>query len=333
MKRYWRIGIGLLISILLLWLATRNINWTEFSQAVRSITWTSLSIAAIFFLINLAARAVRWLVILSPLKELPFLTVFAYSEIGYLANILLPLRAGELIRAILLGQKFGISKSAVLATVAVDRLIDILNLLGFALLLPLFIEMPALVRRSIWLMGILALIAMVGLWQISQQEHRQERFTSSSSTSFPSALKQRVTSLISNFAKGLATLHSGRQILLIVLCSLTAWTLVFLSVFFILMGFDLNLPWYAALAIIVILNLGIMIPSSPGYIGVAHYLIVIALSIFDLDQTRALSVAFVIHGLSYLTNLILGLAFLWRERIALSYLGRLAGRIRGDQDA
>jgi uncharacterized protein (TIRG00374 family) len=327
-KRYWRFWVGIVISGILLWLAFQGVDWPSLGKAFTTMSWLSCGIATLFLLANLIVRAIRWQVLLAPVRQLPLLDVFAYSEIGYMANNLLPLRAGEFIRAILMGQRYAVSKSAVFATVAVERVLDVLTLLVFVLVVALFMEMPQVVRQSIFVAEIVAIVAIVTLWVMSWQERRVERFLGQVSAFTPRLVRRRLVDLVIAFSQGLHALRSGRRMLSAIAYSLVAWVLVLLEILFIFDGFDLVLPWYAGLFVIVLLNLGIAIPSSPGFIGVAHFLIVLALSVFAVDRAQALGVALVTHGLSFVLNIVLGLGFLWRENIAF---GQVHGWARSDK--
>lgn len=321
LKDHWRIGVGIVIGGVLLWLAFRGVDWPSLARAFTTASWLSCVIATFFLLANLIVRALRWQVLLAPVRRLPLLDVFAYSEIGYMANYLLPLRPGELMRAILVGQRYGISKSAVFATVAVERVLDLLSLFAFVLVLGLLMEMPQLVRQSIFMAEVVVILAVIALWVMSWQQGRVERFVDRVSVFIPPVLRSRVTGVIIAFAEGLDALRSGRRVLFSMAFSLAAWMLVLFEILFIFDGFDLVLPWHAGAFVIVVLNLGIAIPSSPGFIGVAHFLIVLALSVFGVKQAEALSVALVTHGLSFVLNVVLGLIFAWRENIAFGQLG------------
>jgi len=323
-RYHWRVWAGVLISGVLLWLASRGVDWPSLSRAFTTVSWLSCGIATVFLLANLMMRAVRWRVILAPVRKLPLLEVFAYSEIGYMANNVLPLRAGEVVRAVLMGRKHGMSKSAVFATVAVERVLDILSLLAFVLVLASIMEIPQAIKQSIFVGEIMAVLAVATLWVMSWQEGRVERFVHAVSAFLPRPLRRRVTAPLIGFTQGLQALQSGERMLSSVACSLAAWMLALFEVLFIFKGFGLALSWHAGVFVIVVLNLGIMIPSSPGFIGVAHFLVVLALSFFAVNRAEALSVALVMHGLSFVLNIVLGLAFLWRENIAFSRLGEVS---------
>ena len=319
-RAHWSIWAGIAVSGVLLWLAIRGVDWSHLGKVFMTVSWPSCGIAALFLLANLIVRAVRWRVLLTPVCRLPLFDVFAYSEIGYMANNLLPLRAGEFIRAILMGHRHSVSKSAVLATIAVERVLDILSLLAFVLLVALFMPMPQVVRQSILAAELVAILAVATLWVMSWQERRMEQFLDRMSVFIPRLLRARVVGSVVAFAQGLQSLRSRQRMLSSIAISLLAWVLVLFEILFILHGFGLALPWYAGAFTIVVLNLGIAIPSSPGFVGVAHYLIVLALSVFAVSRTEALGVALVTHGLGFVLNVALGLAFLWRENIAFRQL-------------
>jgi uncharacterized protein (TIRG00374 family) len=323
-RPHWRVWAGIGVSAILLWLALRGVDWSQLRTVFMTVSWTSCAIAALFFLGNLIVRAVRWHVLLTPVCRLPLLDVFAYSEIGYMANNLLPLRAGEIIRAMLVGHRHSVSKSAVLATIAVERVLDIISLLAFVLLVTPFMQMPQVVRRSILVAEIVAILVVATLWLVSWQEKRTERFVEQISVFIPRLLRTRVVNILVAFGQGLRPLRSPQRMVSSIAISLLAWALVLFEILSILHGFDLVLPWYAGAFTIVVLNLGIAIPSSPGFVGLAHYLIVLALSVFAVSQTEALGVALVTHGLGFVLNVVLGLAFLWRENVAFRQLDNWA---------
>jgi uncharacterized protein (TIRG00374 family) len=248
--------------------------------------------------------------------------IFAYSQIGFLANNLLPLRAGELLRAVLLGQRHAISKSAVLATIAVERVLDVLCLLLFASVLAPVMEMPQMVKQSILFIAGVGISAVAALWVLSSREALIERLMRRVLIVVPSPLRERVADFVTAFTQGLQALQSGGRLLLLLALSLLAWLFVLFEFLFMFICFDVTLPWYAGVFVLVVLNVGIAIPSSPGFIGVYHFLVVTALSVFGVSKAEALSIALVTHGLCFIINNLLGFAFLWRENVAFGQLRR-----------
>jgi hypothetical protein len=85
------------------------------------------------------------------------------------------------------------------------------------------------------------------------------------------------------------------------------------------------LPFVASVFVICIVSLGIAVPSSPGYIGVYHSLVVLALTVYSVDKSLALSYAFVLHGWQYIMILIVGVFSLWKESLSYSTISKVAG--------
>jgi hypothetical protein len=92
-------------------------------------------------------------------------------------------------------------------------------------------------------------------------------------------------------------------------------------------AFHLHAPWYAGFFVLTVTNLGSAIPSSPGFIGVYHYLAVLALSVWIPDKSEALGYAIGTHGINVLTNILIGCTCLAREGIALQSIAATGGEI------
>jgi uncharacterized membrane protein YbhN (UPF0104 family) len=96
-----------------------------------------------------------------------------------------------------------------------------------------------------------------------------------------------------------------------------AWMLVCGSIYLMMLASHLRLPWRAALLVLVMVNLGSIIPSSPGSIGVVHFLAVMALSPWMIEREVAVGFSIVLHAVSLLVTVVLGGACLWKEKIGL----------------
>jgi uncharacterized membrane protein YbhN (UPF0104 family) len=112
----WLLALTLALAAGLLYLALRNVNWSELVVTLARGDLALLGIAAVTLTISCVARGFRWRVLLSAEKGLPALTVVWATMTGYLGNSYLPARAGEVVRSVLVGQKGGISKTFSLAS-------------------------------------------------------------------------------------------------------------------------------------------------------------------------------------------------------------------------
>jgi uncharacterized protein (TIRG00374 family) len=315
-----QVAIGIAISLILLLLAFRGVDWAYLLRSLSTVD-LGLVVAAILLLIaSLVVRALRWRTLLAPLAPAPLADALSYTLIGYLVNNVLPFRLGEPSRAVLLGEKLGTSKAGVFATVVVERLLDVLSLLSFVVVLLAMLDLPPVVRGSILAGEAVAVAAVLALGVLAWQGRSLERLVPHF---VRGTIRSRLVALLDGFVQGLQVLKSGRQLLAATAWSLLAWTLFAVSVscFLLASGLD-DLPWYASLLVVVVTNLGSAIPSSPGFVGGYHFLAVFALAFWSVPKGDALSFAILVHGVDYVVITGLGILALWRENIAFGSLRR-----------
>ncbi len=139
----WQFWLGVLISVLFIWLALRGLRLDQFWQAVKTANyWWLLPGMAVYF-VAVWARAWRWHYLLQPIKDIPTNEMFPITTIGYMGNNIYPARAGEVLRAVVLKRREGVSVSASLATIIVERIFDGVVMLGFV-----FVNLPELARLT-----------------------------------------------------------------------------------------------------------------------------------------------------------------------------------------
>src|SRR5512143_2338799 len=127
----WQFWVGVLISIVFIWLALRGLRLEQFWGAVQHANyWWLLPGIAVYF-IGVWVRAWRWHYLLGPIKKIPTRNMFPITTIGYMGNNIYPARAGEVVRAVVLKRKEGVSISASLATIIVERIFDGVVMLAF----------------------------------------------------------------------------------------------------------------------------------------------------------------------------------------------------------
>jgi len=112
----------------------------------------------------------------------------------------------------------------------------------------------------------------------------------------------------------------GRAVLVLWAWSIAIWAVTILLNQLILWSLDVEVPAVAPVVILVLSQIGIRLPSSPGSIGVLHYASVLALSLFGVDRSMALGFGVILHLLTYLPASLLGLLFLARSGYSLRRL-------------
>lgn len=319
-RKQLTVWIGLVISLLFLYLALRNVRFDEIRQALGQVDLGLLLLAAGIFLISFAVRAVRWRYILRPVEEIGHGPVFSLLSIGFMANNVLPARLGELVRAYFLARKTGIRKSLSLATILLERLSDFAALLLSALLVTLFFSMPAAVEQVGVVAGLVFLLFVVLLILMHARTAAVRRLIVMLLSPLGETRSRSVMERVDAFIQGLLIVRTGRGILWIFFLSLLVWGLWTVALHETLLAFHIDVPFSARLLILAVVNLGALIPSSPGYVGPYHYLCWVCLSVYGVEKSLAFSFSVVMHALWYVPLTCMGFIFLGKEHLSLSQI-------------
>jgi len=302
------------------------IEWPEVIDPLREINCLFLLPAILVLLLTLVVRAIRWHYLLRPIKLATLYNLFAATTIGFMANMLLPARVGELIRAYILGQREQISKTAALASVFLERLWDVIILLSFLALLVITrsIRREILVDQRLLGIGYISL-GLIGLIFLSLIliRHKAQPISDRVATMiapFSRQLAERIRGIINSFTQGLVTLRMDRNLVNIIFWSLTLWITAGLSLHLILFAFDLHLPLPVPFFLLILQAFGVALPSSPGFIGTYHAATVAGLTMLGIPRGQALSVAIVMHASFFIPMVLLGLGLLWMEGISWKQL-------------
>src|SRR5262249_17747352 len=134
----WNLLPGMTISVILGLVVLYQIDFNQLISALQPVQYSLLGAAVFVTVLTLFIRVWRWQYLLQPVKSMRTLHLCSATAIGFMANMLLPARAGEVVRAHIIGRKEQVSTLASFATIVVERVLDLLSiLLLFALLLVL----------------------------------------------------------------------------------------------------------------------------------------------------------------------------------------------------
>jgi uncharacterized protein (TIRG00374 family) len=320
----WNVLLGIVISIGFVLGILYQVDFTQLLTALQSVHPVPFVLAAILLVFTHLIRAWRWRYLLEPVKLVPTLPLFSAVSIGFMANMLLPAHAGEVVRAYIIGRKAQVNTIASLGTIVVERVMDfvaILLVLVFVLSAVRFPPEMASVARYLRIGGYIAALcgsALIGvLWFLHARTAQTMRLLRLCLTFLPVRWLDYLCTVLSTFAAGLQTLQKGHHLLPVLGLSLFLWIVVGLSNMLVLHAFDLHFPLYAIGLILVFQTFGAVIPSGPGFIGTYHAAVVAALAIFSVPHELALSVALVMHASFFFPFILVGLVFLWQESLSL----------------
>ncbi len=321
-----RFLVGIALGAIFLYLSVRQVDFRE--------TWDTLRQARYHYLVglllmNFAAlwlRSVRWRIFLEPVRVIPSARLLSPLCIGMMANFIFPARAGEFVRAYLVGRREGISKSSAFATVVVERLFDGLAIISFLALAPFFL--PTLEGKTAHLLkwggfGIFVFYFAVLAVLLVLSHHREalSGYLARSPLVARWRIVGRVFKVAMKFADGLAILKTRKEALSALALSYVIWIISGVINILMMRAIGLDLPLYAAFFLVVIQSFGVMVPS-PGFVGGYQFAHVFALGVYGVPESQAFSLSILIHAGYFITFVGLGLFFLGREHLGLGELKR-----------
>lgn len=318
--------IGTIISVVFLWLAMRKVEFDQLVSVVSGAKWEWLIPNIILVVGVMWLRAWRWQMILKPVGKVPYSRVYSSTMIGFMVNNVLPARLGEIARAVSLGIKANLSRSATLATIVVERIYDSFTLLLFLWFVFAFSQISELtevgrVRYIGWVFLAINIVLLVVMVILQVKNDAAVRWIRKVSSKLSPRIQAVAGDVTEKFARGLRMHHDVPTTIGVGASSLVIWFILGISNYFILLALGFNLPVEASFVVLVVVSLMISVPSSPGYVGVFHWAVQISLQIYGLSEGEALAVAIVLHAAQYIPITLIGLYYLRKEHLTLSKVG------------
>lgn len=330
----YRVWIGLLISLVLIYLTFRQQPLDKIGEALGQVNYYWIIPALVLYFAGVWVRALRWHFLLAPIlpaaerAHTSANRLFGPIAIGYAVNDLVPLRSGDVVRAYSLSRQEGVRTSSALATVVVERIFDGLTMLLFIIVSAVFVGLDSDIRNYLVIGGIIFVAAFALFVYVAASPQVAERLLTFTLNILPlGRLRGRVEGIARSFLHGLSVLSDARSVIAVLLTSLIAWLLEATMYYLIAEGFSGILypvghmpSFYAFLLTCAIANLVTIIPSTPGYVGPFDYAVKLVLSapppLFNLPLAGVLSYTLVLHAALYFPITIVGLFFLWRAGIS-----------------
>lgn len=325
MKR-WQFWLGVMISLALLYWALQGLGLEELSEAFQKANYIWLLPGVVVYFIGVWARAWRWHYLLRPVKSVPTKAMFPVVAIGYFGNNILPARAGEILRAVVLKKREGISISASLATIIVERVFDGVVMLAFV-----FLNLPELTRltadsgfigdiRSLALAGSVAFLGALGafLWAAMAPQRAKALSATLLHRFLPARYANRISGWVERFLDGLESLRSPAEALMVFLTSVVIWLLETGKYWFVMHAFPFEVSYFALMLMNGIVNLATTLPSAPGYVGTFDAPGIAVLEAYGVNKAIAAAYTLVLHVALWLPITLLGFYFMMREGIRWS---------------
>jgi uncharacterized protein (TIRG00374 family) len=333
MKFGWRSALGVLLSAGFLYLAFRGIKFGEVAAQVRHANIALLALSTVVATCIFPLRARRWRPILDPVApNLPFAPLWSATVIGMMINNVLPARAGEPARAYALSRSTpAVSFPAAFASLAVDRLFDMIVMFAFmflAMLDPAFPTGAQIMNRPVASYAVVGIAAIVGLTVamyavvffpdhvLSLYELMARRL--------PPRFQQKGREAVSSIIHGLSVLRSPSRFVAVLGWTIAHWLCNALAFWIGFKAFGIAVPFSAALFLQGLIAAGVAAPQMPGFFGIFEFIAQLGLGLYGVSSDTAITWAIVYHAMTYIPITVIGAYYFLRAGLSFGDIGSAA---------
>jgi len=293
--------IGILISIGGIYWAFRDFHFAEFTASIQEVKIIYLVGATFLLWGSVWLRALRWRWLFKKENSPSTPSLYRAELIGYFGNNVLPLRLGELLRSYIVGKENHLSKSFVIGTVVLERLMDMLALISLALLLLLIYPLEESIRGYVLWSGIISIFTLTIFLFILPRI-------------IVIKADHKILIIIKQIVDGLLSIRK-EKVIPVILSSLLIWCIYWIDVFLLQRAFQFNLSWAQVLMVLVISSVALSIPSAPGMIGTFHAAVKYTMvDLFAFSANDGNSFAILMHAYGYILLTLLGAYFFMRSQ-------------------
>lgn len=329
----WQLGLGLLIAGFFVWLMrTGALPLIPQAAAFADTRWWTAGVYFLGWSLVHVIRALRWQLLLAPIAKVSTRRVFAASFVGFLAILLLPLRAGEVVRPVMIREQGRLSAWAAAGTLGAERIVDglVLSLLLFAALSlsPRLDPLPerlgdlpisvAIIPRAAYAALLLFSVAFLVMLAFHRWRQAARRSVDVVVGRFSPRFAEWISGRVENVADGLRFLSLWRQSVPFVLSTLAYWLINVGCTWLLAWGIGFEGFTYGRACVLTgVLALGILMPNAPGFFGAYQFSLYAGLAVFYPRETvleRGAAFVFTMYVLQTLITIVFAAWGLWLVR-------------------
>jgi glycosyltransferase 2 family protein len=314
----------------------RNADLTRVWHEMRAARLEMLALAVLVTIGMYFVRAERWQYLLEPLGHTRFWVAFKTTVIGFAATMVLPARAGEVLRPYLLARREGLPATAAFATIVVERILDLAAvLILLAVYLIIFGEdaaraAPALYRAMAiggTVMGVASLAIIAMMFVMAGHPERLHALVLRIERVVPARLARIVAGFARTFADGLAVVRRPRRLILALGWSLVLWIMIAAYAWLVALGFGIVFPFTGSFLLSAMLVVGVTVPTPGGVGGVHEAFRLGVTSFFGADNDAAVGAAIVMHAITMLLVTLGGFWFAMRDGLTMGNLKTIEAEV------
>src|ERR1700722_8029984 len=303
--------VGYVLATLALGWVLHDFHIVQSLRELARVDWKWVLVGMGFDVLSYGVQALRWKWLLHPFGKVKLSHAVRAVYAGLFANLIFPLRPGELLRSYLLSNSEGITLGKVFGSMGVERLVDLVIATASLGVVSLLVDLPRRFRKVADTLGIVTLvllaIVVVVIYFLEVKLSQNPDFGQG---------PRRLPSPLMRALLGLHSMGTAVSFYPAVLASLFLPGCQVLGLWAMMEAYGLKLPFLAAIVVLLVINLGVSLPNAPAEGGAYQFFCVLGLSVFQVEKTTATS--FSIFAFLALTIPFIFLGFLGLVRSGLS---------------
>ena len=309
-------SFGILLSVLFLYFSFRSVGKAGWSQLFNVPHPWMLSIVVGLNVVLMALKTYLWQILLRPTMRLPFWTLFDILHLGYMANNLLPLKAGEFFRCSFVSKKWTLPYTRVLTTIGLERYFAGLSLLIILVVMTFWLDIPIWLRSGAYTLGVILFGVQVWMWILWAKKAKGEKPKPRNKILF------HIFNFMDHVEHGSSVLKEPRYFFWLIIIGLATWFCQFTMLRIIETAYDLSLPWTSTMFVVIAVNLAIALPSAPANLGTFEFASILAYQFVGIGSATGLGIGLFFHFLQAIPVTLIGLFFYWRWGIRFKDIER-----------
>jgi hypothetical protein len=298
--------VAVVVTIVFSYIALTNINLKLAGRALRTSDYWWIAAALVAFGLGAVTRAMRWRSLFARGRRPPFGVMMNATMVGYLYNSIMPARAGEAARVVVLSRRSSAGPVEIVGTVVVERLYDVL-----AILVIFFAAEPWLPHVSWFGAAAVAAISLAGLIAgaaivLAIYGDRPIRFLLRPLKWVPWFSSDRLDHAVRELAHGFSGLRNWAQALEAFGWTIVAWLFTSLCAYLVTLAFHLHVSFACGILVAVAVGLSMILPSPPAAVGVFEAAALIALNAYGVSNSSALPYALLLHLVNFVPYVLVG---------------------------
>jgi glycosyltransferase 2 family protein len=305
-SQYFRVGVGLFLSVSALVFVSKNVNFQEVGMILKKTNLNFLGLGLVSVGINILCKVLRWRILLGkPGGKVGFTALLRAMLSGQLINLLIPGRIGDLSRVAFIGQDAG--RAFVFGTIALEKLLETLAFTIMFLILLLSLPLPAWMEGSsfsLWGTVFLGSAALAGaVYYYEQLNATLFRLVKH----LPRRIYEWLTPRLEIGLSSLKVLGGRKNLFWVTFFTIMVLGTAVFNNYIGMRALNIQLPVYVSVILLISLQIGIVAAASPGAIGIFETICILTLTFFGVDRALALGFGLLLHALVLFPQVIGGI--------------------------